>query len=84
MQADYYEIPYRCLVPCRIDSLLVAGRCFSAAHEAAASARVIPPVYAMGQAAGTAAALSIKQRVTPRRISGARLREVLREQGAIV
>ncbi len=84
VQADYYEIPFRCLVPQRIDNLLVAGRCFSATHEAAASARVIPPVYAMGQAAGTAAALCAKDRITPRGLSGQRLREVLRGQGAIV
>lgn len=84
VQSDYYEIPYRCLVPQRIDNLLVAGRCFSATHEAAASARVIPPVYAMGQAAGTAAALCARERVTPRALSGQRLREVLRGQGAIV
>lgn len=84
IESDYYEIPYRCLIPKRVDNLLVAGRCFSATHEAAASARVIPPVYAMGQAAGTAAALSVKQGLTPRRLPGTRVREVLRAQGAIV
>ncbi len=80
----YYEIPYRCLVPLQVDNLLVAGRCLSATHEAAASARVIPPVYAMGQAAGTAAALCVREGIAPRQIDGRRLREVLRKQGAIV
>jgi hypothetical protein len=80
----YYEIPYRCLVPLKVDNLLVAGRCLSATHEAAASARVIPPVYAMGQAAGTAAAMCAKENIAPRQIDGRWLREVLREQGAIV
>lgn len=83
-QAGYYEIPYRCLVPQQADNLLVAGRCFSATHEGAASARVIPAVYAMGQAAGTAAALCAKEGVAPRDLSGRRLRALLREQGVIV
>lgn len=84
VDAPYYEIPYRCLVPLRVDNLLIAGRCLSATHEAAASARVVPPVYAMGQAAGTAAALSVRERVMPRELSAPRLRERLAEQGAIV
>ena len=82
--APFYEIPYRCLVPERVDNLLVAGRCLSATHEAAASARVIPPVYAMGQAAGTAAAICARERLRPRDLDGSRLRETLRLQGAIV
>jgi hypothetical protein len=84
VRAAYYEIPYRCLVPKGVDNLLVAGRCFSATHEAAASARVIPPVYAMGQAAGTAAALCAREGLQPRDLPGRRLRGLLRQQGAIV
>lgn len=84
VEAPYYEIPYRCLVPAGLDNLLVAGRCFSATHEAAASARVVPSVYAMGQAAGTAAALSVRHRAAPADLSTSRLRERLREQRAIV
>jgi len=83
-QSGYYEIPYRCLVPRGVERLLVAGRCLSATHEGAASARVIPPVYAMGQAAGTAAALSVREGIAPRALSGERLRGLLRQQGAIV
>jgi hypothetical protein len=82
--AGWYEIPYRCLVPVRVDNLLVAGRCLSATHEGAASARVIPPVYAMGQAAGTAAAICARERLRPRDLDGRRLRETLRGQGALV
>jgi hypothetical protein len=80
----YYEIPYRCLVPLRVENLLVAGRPLSATHEGAASARVIPPCYATGQAAGTAATLCAREGITPRELDGVRLRRVLREQGAIV
>lgn len=80
----YYEIPYRCLVPLRVENLLVAGRCISATHEGAASARVIPPCYATGQAAGLAAALCARDDIAPRQFDGLRLRQLLREQGAIV
>jgi len=82
--ADYYEIPYRCLVPRQVDNLLVAGRCISADHEGAASARVIPPCYATGEAAGTAAALAVRQGVPPRALDAALLRTTLKQQGAIV
>jgi hypothetical protein len=84
IRADHYEIPFRCLVPRRVDNLLVAGRPISADHEGAASARVIPPCYATGQAAGTAACLAIQQGVTPRGLDVGLLRTTLRGQGAIV
>ena len=64
--ANAYEIPYRCLVPQGVNNLLVAGRCVSATHEAMAAIRVMPPAFAMGQAAGTAAALSMRAGVEPR------------------
>ncbi|MEQ8851998.1 FAD-dependent oxidoreductase [Gimesia sp.] len=84
IHADHYEIPYRCLVPRDVENLLVAGRPISADHEGAASARVIPPCYATGQAAGTAASLAIRQGVTPRDVDVDQLRTTLSEQGAIV
>ncbi|MFI4847490.1 MAG: FAD-dependent oxidoreductase [Gimesia chilikensis] len=84
IHADHYEIPYRCLVPRDVQNLLVAGRPISADHEGAASARVIPPCYATGQAAGTAASLAIKQGVAPRDVDIDQLRMTLSEQGAIV
>ena len=79
-----YGIPYRCLLPQKIDGLLVAGRCLSATHEAHASARVMGTCMAMGQAAGTAAALSIREKVTPRELETRKLLETLGAQGAIV
>jgi hypothetical protein len=69
------------LIPKKINNLLVAGRCFSATHEAAASARMMPSCMAMGQAAGTAAALAAKQRVSPRELDVKQLQDVLRKQG---
>lgn len=81
---EYYDIPYRCLVPKKIDNLLVAGRCISSTHEAQAAIRVIPIVVAIGQAAGTAAALSVKFDVPPRELDVHLLQRTLREQGAVL
>jgi hypothetical protein len=80
----YYTIPYRCLVPLKVDNLLVAGRCISATHEAHGSLRVMPPCFATGQAAGTAAALALEMDTSPRKVDTVLLRESLAQQGALV
>jgi hypothetical protein len=64
-EGDWYDIPYRCLVPVKIDNLLVSGRCISATHQAMASLRVVGTCMAIGQAAGTAAALCITKGIPP-------------------
>lgn len=79
-----YGIPYRCLIPAGVENVLVAGRCFSATHEAFASARMIPCCMAMGQAAGTAAALAVKGAKSPREMDINRLQDALRAQGAYI
>ena len=79
-----YAIPYRSLLPRRIDSLLVAGRCLSASHEAASSARGQVVCMVTGQAAGVAAALSARSGVTPRRLPVTRLQAALRDQRAVL
>lgn len=56
----WYGVPYRSLVPEEVDGLLVAGRAISATSDAAGAVRVIPPCMAMGQAAGTAAAIAVR------------------------
>jgi FAD dependent oxidoreductase len=76
-----YEIPYRCLVPQTVDALLVAGRCISTTHEALASTRLTPTVMTLGQAAGTAAALSIRENVQPRAVDVTALRKRLIADG---
>lgn len=76
-----YEIPYRCLVPAKVDGLLVAGRCISTTHEALASTRLTPTVMTLGQAAGTAAALAVQSGVQPRAVDPAALRARLVEAG---
>ena len=78
---NWYGVPYRCLVPKNIDGLLVAGRCVSASSVAAAAIRVMPPCMAMGQAAGTAAALVARSGITPRTLNAAKLAEQLKSDG---
>jgi hypothetical protein len=61
----YNQLPYRMLLPRRAsaggaDNLLVAGRCASMTHDGHSAARVSGPCFAMGQAAGTAAALALQ------------------------
>jgi ribulose 1,5-bisphosphate synthetase/thiazole synthase len=80
----YYTIPYRCLVPEGCGNLLVAGRCISGSSEASASYRVMPGCAALGQAAGTAAALAVKTGVEPEKIDIGRLRGILTEQGQVI
>ena len=81
---DYYGVPYRCLVPLKVENLLVAGRCLSATSEAAGAVRVMPPVMAMGQAAGTAAALCAKSGKTPRALDVGKLVATLKSQKAFL
>ncbi len=63
-----YDIPYGCLVPRTVDGLLLAGRCISGSHEAHASYRNQRITMAVGAAAGTAAALSVRQGEQPREV----------------
>lgn len=80
--ANVYQIPYRSLVPAMLDGVLVAGRSLSATHEAQGATRVMPPSFAMGEAAGAAAALSVKNNVRPRDVSISLLQRTLVQQGA--
>lgn len=62
---DWFDIPYGCLVPTRVGDLLVAGRSISAGYLAQGSLRIQQTCQATGQAAGTAAALSLRAETTP-------------------
>jgi 2-polyprenyl-6-methoxyphenol hydroxylase-like FAD-dependent oxidoreductase len=81
---DYYEIPYRCLVPVNREQLLVAGRCISTTHEALASTRLTPTVMTLGQAAGTAAALSRAREVRVGDVDASELRVQLVADGVLL
>jgi hypothetical protein len=80
----YYQIPYRALVPQKVDNLLVAGRCLSADHVALGSLRIMSTCTVMGEAAGTAAVLSLHDEVPPREVDPLRLSRQLKQQGAII
>ncbi len=77
-------IPYRTLIVRDAANTLVAGRCFSATHDAHASVRSMAQTMAMGQAAGTAAAMAIADRIEPRDVDVSVLRDRLRRDGAVL
>ncbi len=79
-----YHIPYRILLPQGVDNLLTAGRCVSCTHLALGSIRVMVQCIGMGEAAGTAAALSLKDAVAPRQLDAEALQSQLRRQGGIL
>jgi ribulose 1,5-bisphosphate synthetase/thiazole synthase len=81
---DYYQIPFRSLLPKKIDNLLVAGRCLSATHEGQASARNSAQCMAMGEAAGAATALVMSKGIVPRQLNVSELHEELVNQGVIL
>lgn len=63
---DIYTIPYECIYSRNIENLYIGGRCFSASHMAMSSARVMGTGAILGQAAGTAAAIAFREKITPR------------------
>jgi hypothetical protein len=73
------QIPYRTIIPQKIENLLVAGKCVKGSHLI----RAIPAMMAMGHAAGAAAALSAEHGVSPRNIDTNKLQETLRIQEMI-
>lgn len=78
-----YDIPYRCLIPKGLSNILVAGRCISTTHEALSSMRLMTCCMALGQAAGTAAALSLNN-ANLAELDVKVLRDQLLKQGAII
>ena len=82
LEHEGYDIPYRCLVPRRIDNLLIAGRCICSDQQPFESHRAMVNIMAIGQAAGTAAALCCRTATTPRRLDVPLLQQTLESQGA--
>lgn len=76
----HVHIPYRALLPKRVDNLLVAGRCFSSDIAANNVLNWIQQCIPMGQAAGTAAALAIKAGTSPREVDPSALQTNLLKQ----
>ena len=80
----FNELPYRMLVPAGLDNLLMAGRCASMTHDGQSAARVSGACFAMGEAAGTAAALALGGNTIPRDIAVDKLQMQLKRQGAFI
>lgn len=78
---QYYTIPFRSLVPEEITNLVFAGRILSADPVAFASVRGMPQCMAMGQAAGTAAAMAVRSNIAIQAVPTAILVRRLSEQG---
>jgi hypothetical protein len=83
-EGETYHIPYKVLIPLKVENLLVAGRCLSADHDAHASVRSMGQCMATGQAAGVAAALSLKSGKSLREVNIAQVQEELHSLGAII
>jgi len=80
----FNELPYRMLLPQGVDNLLVAGRCASMTHNGQSAARVSGACFAMGEAAGSAAALALSGNTIPRDIAVEKLQQMLKQQGAFI
>lgn len=77
------EVPYRCLIPQKVERLLLACRAISITHDAHAGFRMQRDIQRIGEVAGLAAAMAVKEGVTPREIDVKKLQDALRESGVL-
>jgi len=76
-----HHVPYRALVPEKLDGLLVAGRCISTTHVGMSAGKSMGNCMATGHAAGLAAAMAARKGNQPREVSVADLQSALRADG---
>jgi hypothetical protein len=74
-----HDVPYRAILPEKVDGLLTAGRCISATHVAMAAGKSMGNCVATGHAAGLAAAMSAKKGILPRKLKVTQLQDALRK-----
>lgn len=79
---EYFEIPFRCLLPQNMENLLAVGRCASSSFVAQSCIRIQPTCRAMGEAAGIAAALACIRNIPVGEIDGGEIRQVMIQNGA--
>ena len=79
---EYYQIPYRSLLPKEYDNMLAAGRCLSATHEAHSAVRIMPICACMGEAAGLACAVAYHTGANTHTVDIKIVQEKLREKEA--
>jgi hypothetical protein len=82
LEHEGYDIPYRCLLPKKVEGMLVAGRCISSDQASYESYRAMAPVMSLGEAAGVAAAIAVSDKVHPRYVDVKKLQKTLISQGA--
>ena len=82
--ANVYYVPYRAMLPIGCDNLLVAGKTISCESQAAGGIRVMPCAMAIGQAAGAAAAIALRDKLTLDAVPTEELQSLLRAHGAIL
>jgi ribulose 1,5-bisphosphate synthetase/thiazole synthase len=76
-----HDVPFRSLVPEKIEGLLTAGRCISATHVAAGAGKSMGNCMATGHAAGVACALAARKGIPPRELKVRELQDRLRADG---
>ena len=81
-RGESYGVPYRCLTPKGLRNVLVAGRCISTDRPVNGSVRIMACCLTTGQAAGTAATLSVKGDGNVHHVNPDELRNILRANGA--
>ena len=80
---DTFDIPYRSLVPKHIDGLLLSGRCISGTSEAHGSYRTQGGIMGIGQAAGAAAAVCVRNQAQPRQQDVKEIQAALDQLGGL-
>lgn len=80
----YFQIPLRSLTLPGFDNLMVAGRCASATHGAQASIRVTAQCFAMGEAAGHAAAAAVARQCSVHSVPVTDIQQALARNGAFL
>ena len=80
---DTFDIPYRSLVPKHIDGLLLSGRCISGTSEAHGSYRTQGGMLGIGQAAGAAAAVCVRNQAQPRQQDVKEIQAALDQLGGL-
>ena len=80
----HMHVPYRSLLPKNVENLLVAGRCFSSDLVANEALNIIPTCIAMGEAAGVAAAMAVRENITVRNIDYQALQRNLIQQNVVL
>ncbi|MEK7674533.1 MAG: FAD-dependent oxidoreductase [Verrucomicrobiota bacterium] len=81
VKMQIHDVPYRAIVPEKLDGLLMAGRCISATHAGAAAGKSMGNCMATGHAAGVAGAMCARKKCQPRELKAMELQKALRADG---